>query len=129
MFVQLTLIFQPTTTPWSKILSSCSVWAIIVSQACSEWGLYTFMTNIPSYMEDVLQFQIKNVIISFINFTIFNYLKYNNCNVQLGKSDLRHNNFTTLLLLMPTLSIFFLVNQHFCYSSCHLLKRKIKSIQ
>ncbi|XP_060582480.1 sialin-like [Ruditapes philippinarum] len=50
----------PTTTPWSKILSSCSVWAIIVSQACSEWGLYTFMTNIPSYMEDVLQFQIKN---------------------------------------------------------------------
>jgi hypothetical protein len=50
------------------MLSSSSVWAIIVSQACSEWGLYAFMTNIPSYMEDVLEFEIKNVMRSFINF-------------------------------------------------------------
>ncbi|XP_045163989.2 sialin-like [Mercenaria mercenaria] len=50
---------KSSSTPWSKIFTSLPVWAIIVTHTCAEWGAYTFLTNIPSYMEDVLKFDIK----------------------------------------------------------------------
>ncbi|XP_052770879.1 sialin-like [Mya arenaria] len=50
---------KSTHTPWVKICTSLPVWAIIVTHACANWGTYTFMTNIPTYMQDVLKFNIK----------------------------------------------------------------------
>ncbi|XP_045161342.2 sialin-like [Mercenaria mercenaria] len=50
---------KSSSTPWSKILTSLPVWAIIVSETCAEWGTYSFLTNIPTYMEDVLKFDSK----------------------------------------------------------------------
>lgn len=50
---------KATYTPWVKIFTSLPVWAIIVTHACANWGTYTFMTNIPTYMKDVLKFDIK----------------------------------------------------------------------
>ncbi|XP_005090718.1 uncharacterized transporter slc-17.2 [Aplysia californica] len=46
-------------TPWMSILLSLRVWAIILSHVCSNWGEYTFLTNIPTYMKEVLHFDIK----------------------------------------------------------------------
>ncbi|XP_053378553.1 sialin-like [Mercenaria mercenaria] len=46
-------------TPWSTIFTSLPVWAIIVTNTCAEWGTTTFLTNIPSYMKDVLHFDIQ----------------------------------------------------------------------
>ncbi|KAL4231338.1 hypothetical protein ACF0H5_008917 [Mactra antiquata] len=50
---------KTVSTPWKEIFTSLPVWAIIVTHACANWGTYTFMTNIPSYMKDVLHFDIK----------------------------------------------------------------------
>ncbi|KAK3765989.1 hypothetical protein RRG08_002232 [Elysia crispata] len=48
-----------TPTPWFAILTSRRVWAIIVTHTCANWGTYTFLTNIPSYMKEVLYFDLK----------------------------------------------------------------------
>lgn len=56
---ELDISIKSSSTPWSKIFTSLPVWAIIVTHTCAEWGAYTFLTNIPSYMEDVLEFDIK----------------------------------------------------------------------
>ncbi|XP_076450040.1 putative transporter slc-17.2 isoform X2 [Babylonia areolata] len=45
--------------PWRKILTSKAVWAIVLSHMCANWGTYTFLTNIPTYMKEVLKFDIK----------------------------------------------------------------------
>ena len=47
--------------PWGKILTSRPVWAIVVTHMCANWGTYTFLTNIPTYMKEVLKFNIKDV--------------------------------------------------------------------
>ncbi|KAH9499196.1 hypothetical protein Btru_004415 [Bulinus truncatus] len=46
-------------TPWSSILTSVPVWSIIVAHTCSNWGEYTFLTNMPTYIKEVLNFDIK----------------------------------------------------------------------
>ncbi|XP_059168721.1 sialin-like isoform X2 [Physella acuta] len=48
-----------TKTPWLSILGSGPVWAIIIAHMCCNWGEYTFLTNIPTYMKEVLKFDIK----------------------------------------------------------------------
>ncbi|KAK3094882.1 hypothetical protein FSP39_007455 [Pinctada imbricata] len=45
--------------PWLKLLTSLPVWAISVAYTCCHWGEYTFATNIPTYMKEVLKFDIK----------------------------------------------------------------------
>ncbi|GFS07054.1 vesicular glutamate transporter 1 [Elysia marginata] len=32
---------------------------MIVTHTCANWGTYTFLTNIPSYMKEVLYFDLK----------------------------------------------------------------------
>ncbi|XP_041369663.1 sialin-like [Gigantopelta aegis] len=44
--------------PWTKIAKSLPVWAIIVSNTTSDWGEFTLITNIPTYMKEVLKFDI-----------------------------------------------------------------------
>ena len=52
---------QAMGTPWRKIITSGPVWAIIIAHTCSNWGGYTLLTNIPTYMAEVLKFDIKAV--------------------------------------------------------------------
>ncbi|XP_025085593.1 sialin-like isoform X1 [Pomacea canaliculata] len=47
------------TIPWRSILTSKPVWAIVVTHTCANWGTYTFLTNIPTYLKEVLRFDIK----------------------------------------------------------------------
>lgn len=46
-------------TPWLAIFKSRPVWAIFVAHTCCNWGEYTFLTNIPTYLKEVLHFDIK----------------------------------------------------------------------
>lgn len=46
--------------PWSSFARSGAVWAIVVAHTGSNWGTYTLLTNIPSYMREVLKFDIKS---------------------------------------------------------------------
>jgi len=59
-------------TPWLKFLKSVPVWAIIVAHTFANWGTYTLLTNIPTYMKEVLKFDIKsNGLFSAIPFIFF----------------------------------------------------------
>jgi len=59
--------------PWRQIFTSGPVWAIIVANFCVDWGLYTYLTNIPTFFYEVLFFDIQSVSdvveSSFIYFT------------------------------------------------------------
>ncbi len=60
-------IFQHPPVPWRLLFSSKAVWAIIVTHTCANWGTYTLLTNIPSYMNEVLKFNISEVSMSATN--------------------------------------------------------------
>ncbi|KAI0241731.1 Sialin [Lamellibrachia satsuma] len=46
--------------PWLSFLKSGPLWAIIVANFTSDWGLYTLLTNIPTYIRDVLHLNIQS---------------------------------------------------------------------
>lgn len=52
------------------MLLSVPLWAIIVTQMCSNWTYYTLLTSLPTYMDNVLQFDLKSVRFRLICFTL-----------------------------------------------------------
>jgi len=54
-------MLQLSEMPWLKIFTSGSVWAIIVANFCTDWGLYTYLTSIPTFYKEVLFFDIQSV--------------------------------------------------------------------
>ncbi|XP_013378690.1 sialin isoform X2 [Lingula anatina] len=61
-----------THIPWKAFLTSMPLWAIVVGNVTSDWGLYTFLTNMPTYFKEVLKFDIKsNGLISAIPYIGF----------------------------------------------------------
>ncbi|KAF5293589.1 hypothetical protein FQA39_LY03074 [Lamprigera yunnana] len=47
-------------TPWKAFALSLPLWAVFVAQFGENWGYTTLLTNIPTYMSDVLNFDIKS---------------------------------------------------------------------
>lgn len=47
--------------PWRGILSRASVWAIIISHFCNNWGLYVLLSWLPSYFASQLGVNLKSV--------------------------------------------------------------------
>ncbi|XP_045476662.1 putative inorganic phosphate cotransporter [Harmonia axyridis] len=45
--------------PWKAVFSSAPFWAIIIAHLCSNWGWYMVLTELPTYMKNVLNFKIK----------------------------------------------------------------------
>ncbi|XP_064642152.1 sialin-like [Lineus longissimus] len=45
--------------PWGKMATSLPLWAIILAHLCNNWCNYTMMTSLPTYMKDVLKFDMK----------------------------------------------------------------------
>lgn len=54
-------VLQTLTVPWLRIFTSMPVWAIVVANITSDWGAYTLLTNIPTYINEVLKFDITSV--------------------------------------------------------------------
>ncbi len=52
-------------TPWAKILTSRIVLTLNLCCFCYNWGLYLYLTQIPSYIRDVLKFDVKSVSMNF----------------------------------------------------------------
>lgn len=46
--------------PWKSIFTSLPVYGIIIAHFSENWGFYTLLTELPSYMKDVLHFDLKN---------------------------------------------------------------------
>ncbi|XP_068431199.1 sialin-like isoform X2 [Clinocottus analis] len=55
---------QGTGHGWSvpvlPMLLSVPLWAIIISQICSNWSYYTLLTSLPTYMNNIMHFDIKS---------------------------------------------------------------------
>jgi hypothetical protein len=47
--------------PWKAILTSSACWALFIVHTCNNWGIYTFLTSISKYMDEILKFDIKSV--------------------------------------------------------------------
>ncbi|XP_070559139.1 sialin-like [Ptychodera flava] len=45
--------------PWKKILTSLPFWAILMTHMCCNWGTYSLLTFLPTYMREILKFDIK----------------------------------------------------------------------
>ena len=45
-------------TPWKAIMTSKPVWAIIVAHFAENWGFYTLLTGMPTFMKDVLGYKL-----------------------------------------------------------------------
>ncbi|KAF7282689.1 hypothetical protein GWI33_002156 [Rhynchophorus ferrugineus] len=50
---------KPSSVPWKQIFTSLPVWAIIITHGCSVFGYFTVVNQLPTYMKDVLNFNIK----------------------------------------------------------------------
>ncbi|XP_032230700.2 sialin [Nematostella vectensis] len=46
--------------PWKAIFTSVPVWAIVVAHFSENWGFYTMLTELPSYLKHRLQFDITH---------------------------------------------------------------------
>ncbi|GJQ83645.1 hypothetical protein Trydic_g14355 [Trypoxylus dichotomus] len=50
---------KPKSVPWCAMLASAPVWAIIITHGCSVFGYFTVVNQLPTYMKDVLHFNVK----------------------------------------------------------------------
>lgn len=54
-------LFQSVPIPWKSILTSRPFWALVFAQCAMNFGFYTLLTQIPSYLAYFMQFDIKTV--------------------------------------------------------------------
>lgn len=47
--------------PWKSIFTCKACWAIFIAHFSNNWGIFLFMTQLPSFMKEVLKFNIKSV--------------------------------------------------------------------
>ncbi|XP_067635141.1 sialin isoform X2 [Eurosta solidaginis] len=46
--------------PWRSILTSLPLWAILITQCGQSWAFYTQLTELPTYMSNILHFDIQS---------------------------------------------------------------------
>ncbi|KAK5641839.1 hypothetical protein RI129_010386 [Pyrocoelia pectoralis] len=62
----------PPPTPWKEICTSLPVWALLCTYSGHNWGFTTLITNTPTYMANVLNFDIKsNGVLSAAPYLVF----------------------------------------------------------
>ncbi|XP_040909521.1 sialin isoform X2 [Toxotes jaculatrix] len=48
------------SVPLLPMVLSVPLWAIIITQMCSNWSYYTLLTSLPTYMDNILHFDLKS---------------------------------------------------------------------
>lgn len=46
-------------TPWIDIFTSLPMWAVVIAHCGQNWGFWTLLTEMPSYMNSILKFDLK----------------------------------------------------------------------
>ncbi|KAK2713801.1 sialin-like [Artemia franciscana] len=49
---------QEVPPPWTDILKSMPFWAIVFAHTCGNWGWYLFLVELPTFMKQILRFDI-----------------------------------------------------------------------
>ncbi|XP_059615178.1 vesicular glutamate transporter 1-like [Phlebotomus argentipes] len=61
--------------PWKAIFTSAAVWAIVASNFAENWGFYTLLTQLPTFLKDTLGFELgKTGFISAIPYLVMGSL-------------------------------------------------------
>ncbi|KRT84393.1 membrane transporter [Oryctes borbonicus] len=56
---------EKTSIPWCNMLKCLPLWAILVTQCGQSWAFYTQLTELPTYMSEILHFDIQaNAVLS-----------------------------------------------------------------
>uniref|UniRef100_A0A1I8P2I3 Major facilitator superfamily (MFS) profile domain-containing protein n=1 Tax=Stomoxys calcitrans TaxID=35570 RepID=A0A1I8P2I3_STOCA len=50
----------PASIPWRAIMTSVPLWAILITQCGQSWAFYTQLTELPTYMNNILHFDIQS---------------------------------------------------------------------
>lgn len=66
------VLFQSPPVPWRSILKSAPFWAILVAHMGQNYGYETLMTELPTFMKQVLHFNIKAVSMPYRKFLYAN---------------------------------------------------------
>ncbi|XP_058122068.1 sialin-like [Anopheles ziemanni] len=45
--------------PWLAIVTSKAVWALIVASFAENWGFYTLLTQLPTFLKDTMHFELQ----------------------------------------------------------------------
>ena len=53
--------------PWKSIFTSLPFWAILIAHMGQNYGYETLMTELPTFMKQILHFDIKTVSINWFN--------------------------------------------------------------
>jgi len=104
------------TTPWKRIVTSLPVWAILISHIGQNWGFWTLMTEIPTYMSDVMEFEIKsNSILSALPYFVLWVLSFGmsfTSDMLISKGLLKVGSarkvFNSIGLIIPAIALIFL---------------------
>ena len=51
----------PEPVPWKSLVTSVPLWAILIAQTGDCWGIYTLLSEMPTYMSRVLHFDMQSV--------------------------------------------------------------------
>ncbi|GBM03563.1 Putative inorganic phosphate cotransporter [Araneus ventricosus] len=54
-----TILIGASAVPWKDILTSRFVWALVITHFGQNWGFYTLLTELPTYLAEILHFDIK----------------------------------------------------------------------
>lgn len=55
----------PAKVPWKKLATCVPLWAILITQCGQSWAFYTQLTELPTYMNNILHFNIQqNAVLS-----------------------------------------------------------------
>ncbi|GIY75448.1 hypothetical protein CEXT_252182 [Caerostris extrusa] len=52
-------VWEAPCVPWKAILSSSYVWALVITHFGQNWGFYTLLTELPTYLATILHFDLK----------------------------------------------------------------------
>lgn len=52
---------KPVKTPWGDIFTSMPFWSVLIVHSAHNWGFWTLLTEMPTYMKGVLGYDIKQV--------------------------------------------------------------------
>ncbi|XP_049817360.1 putative inorganic phosphate cotransporter isoform X2 [Aethina tumida] len=64
-------------TPWKAVFTSLPVWAIVVVHCGQNWGFWTLLTETPSYMNQILKFNLKeNAMMSALPYLVLWLLSF-----------------------------------------------------
>lgn len=54
-------MLQEQNIPWKRISKSSAFWAILIAHMAQNYGYETLLTQLPTFMRQVLHFDIKSV--------------------------------------------------------------------